>query len=67
MKNFCEIIGTLQEIDAAGEDCKLVFNVRKEVSVPLNVIDLDKLEAYIGHRIGIVNIDGNFYFRLMKN
>jgi len=67
MKNFCEIIGTLQEIDTAGEDAKLIFNVRKEVNLPLNVIDLDKVESYIGHKIGIVNIDGNFHFRLMKN
>jgi len=67
MKNYCEIVGQLEKINTSNDTAELVFNIKKQVTVPKEMVDLEKIESYIGQKIGILNIDGNFHFRVMKN
>jgi hypothetical protein len=62
----CEIVGVLSKVIADKQQVKLVFNLIKEIELPVDVVLVEKLQGLLGQCIGILNIDGEFFVRIVK-
>lgn len=58
-----EIIGTLYAVGGDDNCSKLQFSCVKEIELPHTAVSLDKLHSLVGKRIGILNLDGQFFVR----
>lgn len=67
LKPYNEIVGTLKEIKNKEDRITLVFNIDKEIELPQSAISKEKLHAFIGGRIGILNCDGNYKIRKISD
>ena len=63
MKNNCEIVGILSEVETGAERHKLIFTMMKAIEIPYKAIPVEKLKELEGQRIGILNIDGKYRIR----
>ena len=61
-----EIIGTISNVHDENGWIKLTFSVKKEIDIPIDVALEEKLKALVGHRVGILNLDGNYKVRRLK-
>ena len=58
-----EIIGVLHAVQDGDNCCRLEFTCSKEIELPPTAIPQEKLIALVGKRIGVLNIDGQFFLR----
>ena len=58
-----ENVGTLSDIKLEGAYTKLVFTVAREIDLPSTAFSYEQLKAVLGKRVGILNIDGQFFVR----
>jgi len=61
-----EIIGTLASVKDENNKTKLVFTICKEIEIPESAIPREKLEGFIGERIGVFNCDGEYRIRKIR-
>jgi len=61
-----EIVGTLDGIKDNNNRIKLKFTICKEIEVPYDAIPKEKLQAAVGHRIGIFNSGDRYKLRRVK-
>ncbi len=61
-----EIVGTLSDIKLEGAYTKLVLTVAREIELPNNAFSYEQIKAVLGKRVGILNIDGQFFVREIK-
>ena len=61
-----EIVGRLSKIDFDGLCVKLIFSIDKEVEIPTDAFSNDELHSYVGKRVGICYLDGEFFIRIIK-
>ncbi|KYK23248.1 hypothetical protein AYK25_10215 [Thermoplasmatales archaeon SM1-50] len=62
-----EIIGILVSVTEDGNCCKLQFICIREIKLPLTAVPLQKLLSFVGKIIGVLNIDGQFFVRLVQS
>ena len=66
METGKEIIGILHEVEE-GDDCnKLQFTFTIEIELPSSEISYEKITPLIGKKIGVLNLDGEFFIRVIK-
>jgi len=58
-----EIIGILHAVQDGDNCCRLEFTCSKEIELPPTAIPQEKLISLVGKRIGVLNIDGQFFLR----
>ena len=63
LKSNHEIVGIISEIKLGGSHIKLVFTVASEVELPSNAFAYEQLKAVLGKRVGILNVDDQFFIR----
>lgn len=61
-----EIVGTLSKVVNEKNQIKLIFNIMKEIVLPIDVVSSEKLDTFLDQRIGIINIDGTYKIRNIK-
>lgn len=68
LKNYEEIVGTLNKIEFHEKlgFVTLVFTIQEEINLPINACSKDILVSSIGNKIGILNIEGNYKIRILK-
>ena len=63
-----EIIGVLHAVkEGDNNSCNLEFSCTIEVELPATAVSHEQLSLLVGERIGILNIDGEFFIRKIKN
>lgn len=62
-----EVVGTISEIKLEGNQVKLLFITMREIELPKDVFAYEQLKAVLGKRVGIFNIDGEFFIRKIKS
>lgn len=63
LENYCEVIGTLTSVSVDKDHFQLVINIDKKLDLPLPVVPLEKLQNFLGKRVGIFNCCGNYKIR----
>ena len=63
---YHEIIGYLSKIASEGQQVKLFFTFLKEVEVPSEAFSHDELQSFVGKKISIIHLDGEFYIKEIK-
>ena len=63
LENNCEAIGTLTSVTANKDHFQLVINIDKKLDLPLLAVPLEKLQGFLGKRVGIFNCCGNYKIR----
>jgi hypothetical protein len=58
-----EIIGKLDSFQIDDNETKLIFTIKREISIPLDQISSQDLKLLKGKRIGIINLDGLYRVR----
>ena len=58
-----EFVGFLSEIRAETQQIQLIFSILKEIEIPLDTISFDELHKLVGKRVGIVNVEDQFFIR----
>ena len=62
-----EIIGTLHAVKEKDICCKLHFTCSKDIVLPLTAIPKKKLASLVGKKVGILNVNGEFFVRIIKS
>ena len=62
-----EVIGTLKKVWREGDHCIVVFTFEREVLLPADAISMDRLRRMQGKQIGLLNCDGAYKVRYIKN
>ena len=57
---FCEIIGTIENVDETESGTKITFTFQKKIDLPL---DPCEFQLFIGKQVRIFNNDGNYIIR----
>jgi len=63
LKPNCEVVGNLSGIKFEENHVKLVFTIAREVELPQHAFADAQLKAILGKRVGILNLDGQFFVR----
>jgi hypothetical protein len=64
LKNGEEIRGKLSNIEQSkNSNIKITFSLQQEVEIPKSAFSIKKLQSIIGKRIGILNLDGQYFLR----
>ena len=63
LKNYHEIVGTLEEYMQENDKTRLVFQIQKTIELPREVIPKEELEDCINRKIAIFNNDGDYRLR----
>ena len=61
-----EIVGILRAVKEEDNCCKLKFTCLREIEIPPTAASHGQLKAVLGKRVGILNIDGDFFIRKIK-
>jgi hypothetical protein len=61
-----EIVGILKEIEKSQNSIKLDFSINKKIQILYDKKTFDKLKKLRGRKIGITNIDNQFFIRCIK-
>lgn len=63
LEPYQEVVGTLHAIIENDAGIKLTFTCTREFKLPASAALYKKLQPLIGSKIGILNIDGQFFVR----
>jgi len=64
--NRQEIVGTLNDIQTTGNDqVTLTFIINTYLELPEAAIPISDLQALIGKKVAIINIDTRYFIRAM--
>ncbi len=66
LKSNQEIIGVLHTVSEEDSYCKLQFSCNYDIELPLAAIPEEKLTALVGKKVGIFNLDGEFFIRIIS-
>ena len=61
-----EIIGVLHAVEEEDNSCNLQFSCNIEIELPSTAVPREQLSLLVGKRIGILNMDGEFFVRVIK-
>lgn len=61
-----EIVGRLAGIEDNNDWIRLKFTICKEIEVPYDAIPKEKLQAAVGHQVGIFNSGDRYKLRRIK-
>jgi len=67
LDSYCEIIGILKNIIRINHSFKLYFEIEKQIDIPTNSVNENHIINLTGKKIGIINIDGKYNIRLIKD
>jgi len=62
-----EIIGVLHAVEEEGNNCNLHFSCTIEIELPSTAVSHEQLTSFVGERIGVLNVDGEFFIRKIKS
>jgi hypothetical protein len=62
LKSNHEIVGTLSDIKLERDQVKLLFTTMREIELPKEVLSYKQLKAFLGERVGVLNVNGEFLF-----
>ena len=63
-----EIIGVLHAVKVEDNNsCNLHFSCTVEIELPSTAVPHEQLSSLVGKRIGILNMDGEFFIRKIKS
>ena len=62
-----EIIGVLHAVEEEDNSCNLQFSCTVEIELPATAVSHEQLSSLVGERIGILNMDGEFFIRKIKS
>ena len=63
-----EFIATLTKVESSEEgQIKITLSIQTEIEIPVSAISFDKLNSFVGKRIGILNINSQFFVRKIKS
>jgi len=62
-----EIVGILHAVEEEDNNCNLQFSCTVEIELPSTAIPHEQLSSLVGERIGLLNMDGDFYIRKIKS
>jgi len=66
LKEECEVVGVLKAVMRKHNRLILTFQMKKEIEIYPEA-DLEKeLKEFVGHMIGIFNLDGKYIVRGVK-
>jgi len=61
-----EIIGVLHAVEEEDNNCTLQFSCTIEIELPSNAVSHEQLTTLVGERIGVLNVDGEFFIRKIE-
>ncbi len=61
-----EIVGILHAFEEENNSCNLQFSCTIEIDLPSTAFPREQLSSLVGERIGILNMDGEFFIRKIK-
>ena len=67
LRPFQEILGHLKSISSDEQHLKITLTHNFEINIPSDAVLSGKLKNLLGKKIGIINIDGNYKIREIKN
>ena len=67
LKDGDEIIGLAEEVQFTDRWIKITFLIRKEIKLPSTAIPHKILCSLIGKKIGVINVDGDFFVREIQS
>ena len=62
-----EIVGILQVVEEEDNNCNLQFSCTVDIELPSTAIPHEELSLLVGERIGLLNMDGEFFIRKIKS
>jgi len=62
-----EVVGIMPDVLKEKNQINLIFNIITEIEVPLDAFPNIQLEDFLGKRVGILNLDGIYRIRHIKN
>ena len=62
-----EVVGTLSNVVKEKNQIKLIFNIITEIELPLDALSSEQIDDFLDKRIGIINSDGIYKIRYIKN
>ena len=63
LKNYHEIVGTLENYESTGNDVRLMFSIKKTIDVPKNAISFEDLEECKQKKVSILHLDEKYYLK----
>ena len=67
LKSNKEIVGILSEIKFQGDQIRLLFTTICEVELPKEEFTYKQLKSFLGEQVGILNVNGEFFIRVIKS
>jgi hypothetical protein len=57
-----EIVDILRAVEEENNSCNLQFSRTIEIELPSTEISHEQLLSHVGERIGLLNMDGEFFY-----
>lgn len=61
-----ELVGFLKDIKKENGEIILIFDMQKEIELPSSDDFNEKLAKFTGKKIGLLSLNGKYYFRLIE-
>lgn len=63
LQPYSEVVGILIDVKFENNHAELVFSIQKSIELPSIAISKEKLQIFLGQRVGIFNCGGNYKIR----